>query len=105
MTSEWQRLREQLVPYIGERAVSLLSYAIADASGDEQASARLRSALIDSGEDPDAPQVTEAEQLLIDWGRSVAGPAGEVPAGMTARLEAAFKPQLRALLAAFAAQR
>lgn len=105
MTSEWQGLREQLVPYIGERAVSLFAYAVADARGDERTSARLRSALIENGEDPDAPQVTEAEQLLIDWGRLVAGLAGEVPAEMTARLEAAFNPQLRGLLTAFAAQR
>lgn len=105
MNSEWQRLREQLVPYIGERAVSLFDYAVADASGDQQTSAELRRALVASGEDPDAPQVTEAEQLLIDWGRLIAGPGGEVPAGLTARLEAAFSPQLRELLTAFAAQR
>jgi len=104
MTSEWRQLREQLVPYIGERAVSLFAYAIADASGDDEGSVRLRSALVDAGEDPDSPQVTEAEQLLIDWGRLVAG-SEEVPADMTARLKAAFNPHLRDLLTAFAAQR
>jgi len=105
MDSKRQRLREQLVPYIGERAVALFSYAIADASSDEKASADLRRALIESGENPDAPQVTEAEQLLIDWGRLIADPEREVPAGMASRLEAAFNPALRELLTAFAVQR
>ncbi len=105
MDSKRQRLREQLVPYIGERAIALFSYAIADASSDEQAAAELRRALVESGEDPDAPQVTEAEQLLIEWGRLLADPEREVPVAMTSRLESAFNPALRGLLAAFAVQR
>jgi hypothetical protein len=105
MTSELQALREQLAPYIGERAVALLSYAIADAAGDREEAEPLRRALLEAGEDPDAPQVTEAEQLLIDWGRLAASTSSQIPAAMTARLEQAFSPQLRELLAAFAGRR
>jgi hypothetical protein len=99
-----QTLHEELVPFIGERAVSLFSYAISDASGGLVCSVFYRRILIDNGEDPDDPQVTEAEQLLIDWGRLIATSPGEIPAEMYERLEATFNPQLRVLLVAFAGQ-
>lgn len=99
---QWYTLYDALVPFIGERAVSLFSYAISDASDSLVCSVFFRRILIDNGEDPDNPQVTEAEQLLIDWGRFIAsGPAG-VPAEFSARLERAFHPELRVLLLAFA---
>jgi len=97
-------LRDSLVPYIGERAVSLLSYAISDANGCLVSSVAYRKTLIDNGEDPDNPDVTEAEQLLIDFGRLIALTPREIPAEFYARLEATFNPQLRVLLVAFAGQ-
>ena len=63
-----------------------------------------RKILIDSGENVDDPQVTEAEQLLMDWGRVIARAPGEVPEEMYARLEESFNPKLRLILVAFAAQ-
>jgi hypothetical protein len=101
---EWYTLRDALVPFIGERAVSLFSYAISDENNCLVCSVFFRRILIDNGEDPDNPQVTEAEQLLIDWGRLIASdPSGITPEFYT-RLEAAFNPQLRVLLLAFAGQ-
>jgi hypothetical protein len=101
---EWYTLRDALVPFIGERAVSLFSYAISDANDCLVCSVFFRRILIDNGEDPDAPQVTEAEQLLIDWGRLIAGAPDAIPDEMYARLEQTFNPQLRVLLVAFAGQ-
>lgn len=101
---EWYTLRDELVPFIGERAVSLFSYAISDENDCLVCSVFFRRVLIDSGEDPDNPQVTEAEQLLIDWGRHIARDPGGIPADFYARLESAFHPQLRVLLLAFAGQ-
>ena len=66
---QWYVLRDELAPFIGERAVSLFSYAISDENDCLVSSAYFRRILIDNGEDPDSPQVTEVEQLLIDWGR------------------------------------
>jgi len=97
-------LREALIPFIGERAVSLFSYAIADARDSPVISAPLRKTLIDAGEDPDNPDVTEAEQLLIDWGRLIATTPGEITTNFYARLESTFNPQLRLLLVAYASQ-
>lgn len=101
---EWYTLRDELVPFIGERAVSLFSYAISDENDCLVCSVFFRRILIDNGEDPDNPQVTEAEQLLIDWGRWIARDPAGIPDEFSARLEAAFSPQLRVLLLAFAGQ-
>ena len=98
----WSQLREELAPFIGERAVSLLTFALADASGSAIVAEPARRALVDSGEDPDDPQVTEAEQLLIDWARVVGGGAAEVTPDLSERLERTFTPRLREVLAAFA---
>ncbi|MCU1439831.1 MAG: hypothetical protein JWP85_828 [Rhodoglobus sp.] len=101
---QWYVLRDDLVPFIGERAVSLFSYAISDENGSLVCSVFFRRILIDNGEDPDNPQVTEAEQLLIDWGRLIARSPSAIPAAVYERLEATFNPQLRVLLVAFAGQ-
>lgn len=101
---EWYSLRDALVPFIGERAVSLFSYAISDENDSLVCSVFFRRILVDNGEDPDNPQVTEAEQLLIDWGRLIASTPGSIPDEFYARLERAFNPQLRVLLLAFAGQ-
>lgn len=99
---EWFTLRDALVPYIGERAVSLFSFAISDEYGSPICAAFFRKLLTDSGEDLSHPQVTETEQLLIDWGRLVAGDPHAVPAEMYERLEQTFNPKLRTILVAFA---
>ena len=101
---EWYTLKDELEPFIGERAVSLFSYAISDANDCLVCSVFFRKILIDNGEDPDNPQVTETEQLLIDWGRLIASNPGAIPSEFYAKLEAAFTPQLRVLLLAFAGQ-
>lgn len=97
----WFGLQALLVPYLGERAVELFSYALSDSYGAEYPASFFREQLIANGDDPDAPQVTETEQLLIDWGRAIgSGPA--VDAALTGRVEAAFQPRLRLLLTAYA---
>jgi hypothetical protein len=97
-------LTDELVPYIGERAVTLFSYAISDATDALVASVSLRKTLIDSGENVDNPQVTETEQLLMDWGRLIARDPNGIPDDMVARLTRAFNPKLRIMLVAFAGQ-
>jgi hypothetical protein len=99
---EWYTLKDELEPYIGERAVSLFSYAISDANECLVCSVFFRRILIESGDDPDNPQVTETEQLLLDWGRMIATDPAGIPAEFRARLEQAFSPKLRIILVAFA---
>ena len=104
LDAAWNDLRDELVPYIGERAASLFAYAIADESASVISTAVFRKVLEDSGENVDDPQVTEAEQLLMDWGRLIARAPGDIPEEMYGRLETSFNPKLRLILVAFAAQ-
>ena len=99
----WSNLRGELVPFIGERAASLFGYAVCDATGCLVWSVFFRRDLVDDGEDADSPQVTEAEQLLIDWARLIATEPTGIPGEFAARVEQTFAPPLRALLIAFAA--
>jgi hypothetical protein len=100
---EWADLHESLLPFLGERAVGLFSYAIFDASGAAQAAATLKSQLTVLGNDVDAPEVTETERLLIDWGRAVALDPSGVAEEWGTRFERAFTPALRHILVRYAA--
>lgn len=102
--AEWDTLKDELVPYIGERAVTLFAHAIVSGSGSEAVAARFRRTLLEGGEDPDDPQVTETERLLLDWGHQIASNPASVTEEFAAKLERAFSPKLRLLLVAFAGQ-
>jgi len=100
---EWQELRDQIAPYVGERAVSLLAFAVFDEADGFEVAAYFRELLGQDGTDVDAPNVTEAEELLIRWGRLVARDPEGVPADVQGAFERTFTPQLRDLLVKFAA--
>lgn len=100
--AEWFTLRDAVVPYVGERAVTFFCDAISQEYGSPICSAFFRKQLVDAGEDLEHPEVTETEQLLIDWGRIIARDPHGVPDEMYARLESTFNPKLRTLLVAFA---
>jgi hypothetical protein len=100
--TQWFVLRDEVVPYLGERAVALFCFAISAEYGGPIPSAFFRRVLLEAGDDPDNPQVTETEQLLIDWGRLIARDPHDIPDEMYARLEQTFNPRLRTLLVAFA---
>ena len=99
--TEWYTLKSQLVPYIGERATTLFCYAISEANESLVGSTYFRKALVDSGENVSNPQVTETEQLLMDWGRLIALSPSAIPDEMYGDLEKAFTPRLRLILVAF----
>ena len=96
-------LSAELAPLIGERAVALFGHAISDGFGGALAQ-ESRKALVAGGENPDAPQVTEAEQLLIDWGRAIGRDPRAVADDLDARLSAVFSPGSRTVLVAYAAR-
>jgi hypothetical protein len=100
---EWQVLREEIVPFVGERALSLLAFAVFDEADGFEGAAYFRELLGESGTDVDAPEVTEVEGLLIRWGRLFARDAEGIPADVQSQFEDAFNPQLREKLVQFAA--
>ena len=98
----WFALRDELIPFLGERAVNLFCYSISDGYPAPYPTTFFRRELELNGDDPLDPQVTEAERLLIDWGRALGAGAASVPAELMDRLEQNFQPKLRLLLTAFA---
>jgi hypothetical protein len=98
----WQRLRDELAPFLGERAVSLFAFSIFDEVDGFEGATYFRAELAATGNDVDHPQVTETERLLIDWGRLVASDPSSVE-DRRAEFERVFNPTLRRLLIEFAA--
>lgn len=98
----WFDVREELEELVGERAVNLFSLALARAVPAPYPTAFFEGELRDNGDDPDAPQVTEAEALLLEWGRAVGADPSRVPDDLIARVEQTFKPSTRAVLAGYA---
>jgi hypothetical protein len=95
-------LRDEIVPYLGERAVTLFAFAVADGYPSAEVAAPLRREIEESGDDPVDPQVTEAERLLIDWGR-ILGAGTAARSELDARIAETFQPRLRELLGDYAA--
>ena len=98
----WLDLRDELCPFLGERAVNLFCFAISDGCAAPYPTEFFRRELELNGDNPVDPQVTEAERLLIDWGRGLGAGAASVAPELTARLSETFQPKLRLLLTAFA---
>ncbi len=97
----WFMARDEVVPYLGERAVDLFSLAVSRAQHAPYPVGFFTARLTANGDDPDAPHVTEAEQLLLDWGAAI-GSADGVADELSARVEETFQPKLRLALTAFA---
>jgi hypothetical protein len=98
----WFAARDEVVPYLGERAVDLFSLAISRAYGAPYPVAFFERALTAAGDDPAAPQVTEAESTLLEWGVAIGSTPTAIPAELVDRVEQTFQPKLRLALTGFA---
>ena len=98
----WFALRDELIPYLGERVVTLFCFAISDSYRAPYPTEFFRRELELAGDDPLDPHVTEAERLLMDWGSVLGIGAASVAPELSARIEQTFQPKLRLLLTAFA---
>lgn len=100
--TRWFDVKDELEALVGERAVTLFSLALSRAVPAPYPTAFFESVLRDGGDDPVDPQVTEAEALLLEWGRAVGADPSRVPADLIARVEQTFKVSTRAVLAGYA---
>lgn len=99
---EWYTLKDLVVPFIGERALSLFSYAISSANECLVCSTFFRKILIDSGDDPDSPTLNETEKLLMDFGQKISLDPHNIPEDIYKELKVRFDTEQIVLLTAFA---
>lgn len=98
----WFTARDEVVPYLGERAFALFAFSIARGYGAPYPTAYFENYLREMGDDPANPQVTEAESLLMQWGTQIGEDATAVAPDLIARVEQTFQPKLRLALTGFA---
>ena len=99
---EWYTLYDLLVPVVGERAMSLYSYAISSGNDCLICSTFFRKILIDSGDDPNNPKITDVEELLMDFGSAICVNPHDIPDELYDRLKEKFTDEQIVLLIAFA---
>jgi alkylhydroperoxidase family enzyme len=100
---QWYPLYDQVVPFLGERRTNLFCHAISTQADCLVCSTFFRRVLTDSGEDPDALELDETDELVADLGRRIARDAHSVDDAMHARLREHFDEEQVVLLIAFGA--
>lgn len=98
----WYTLRDLIVPFIGERAVSLFSYAISSANDCLVCSTFFRKILIDSGANPDNPELSEAEELLMEFGHAISREPHNISEDIYLKLQKRYDTEQIVLLISFA---
>jgi hypothetical protein len=101
---QWYPLYVEVQGIIGNRLAYLYAYSISMASNCPLCSTFFRRLIIDAGEKPENLQVTDQEQLVLDFGSTIAALQGNVPADLYQKMSKRFSDQEMVLLIAFAGQ-
>lgn len=99
---EWYTLYDELVPVLGERALSIFSYAISTGNDCLVCGSFFTKILEDSGEDISCMELDEKEQLLLDLGTAIANDPHNIPDSMYDGLKAMFTDEQIVTIIAFA---
>ncbi len=99
---EWYTLYDLLQPVIGDRALSLFSYSISSGNRCLICSIFFRKILIDSGDDPENPNLSDTEKLLMDFGFAICENPHEIPDEIYDKLKEKFNDEQLVLLVSFA---
>jgi len=99
---EWYPLADLCKEFIGGRALSLYAYAISEGNRCLVCGTFFRKILIDSGDDPDNPILSEEENLLIELGFSIAEDPHNIPPETYDSLKERYNDEQLVLLFAFA---
>ncbi|HEU5169438.1 MAG TPA: hypothetical protein VFU46_02810 [Gemmatimonadales bacterium] len=100
---EWYPLRDEVRPFLGDRLTTLYAHAISSETDCLICGTFFRRILIDSGEDPDALVLSEAEREVVAFGRALAQSPHRVPDEVFAPLARRFTPEQLVALTAFGA--
>jgi alkylhydroperoxidase family enzyme len=100
---QWYPLYDEVVPLLGERRTMVFCHAISVQNDCLICSTFFRRLMVDGGEDPDALDLDELDELLVDFGRRLATDPHSVDDELRARLAARFSESEIVLLTAFGA--
>ena len=99
---EWYGLFDAIEPFTGNRPLILFCYAISSGNDCLVCSTFFRQILIDAGDDPDNPQLSEMESLLMDLGQAIARDPHNIPQRIYDGLKEDFTEKQIVQLIAFA---
>jgi alkylhydroperoxidase family enzyme len=97
----WYSLRDEVVPFLGERITTLFAHSISAGTDCLVCSTFFRRLLIDSGEDPAALKLDVWEQTIVAYGRQLAVDPHGVTDELFGRLAARLQPDQIVALTAF----
>ena len=98
---EWYALRDEVVPFLGERLTNLFAHAISSQTDCLICSTFFRRILIDAGENPDVLALDQREAAVVEFGRQLARDPNHVSDELFERLAGYFKPDEIVSLTAF----
>jgi alkylhydroperoxidase family enzyme len=98
---EWYSLRDEVLPFLGERLTNLFAHAISAQTDCLICSTFFRRLLIEAGENPDQLTLNDREQSVVDYGRQLARDPNRVGDELFAKLAAQFEPDQIVSLTAF----
>jgi len=84
----WYQLREQVVPFLGERLTNLFAHAVSAQTDCLICSTFFRRILIEAGENPERLELDERAQTVVAYGRQLAHDANGVDDELFGRLAA-----------------
>ncbi|BDA78513.1 hypothetical protein LPTSP3_g14430 [Leptospira kobayashii] len=99
---EWYVLKDELVPFLGERAFTIFSHAISAETDCLICSTFFRRILIEWGESPESLKLNKREQLLVDFGREIVNRSNQVSDALFDQLKEVFTEKEIVLLTSFA---
>jgi alkylhydroperoxidase family enzyme len=99
----WYDLRDEVVPFLGDRLTTLFAHAISAGTDCLICSTFFRRLLIDAGEDPERLRLDDWEQTVVDFGRQLAVDPHGVSDELFRHVAARLNPEQVVALTAFGA--
>jgi alkylhydroperoxidase family enzyme len=97
----WYDLRDEVVPFLGDRLTTLFAHAISAGTDCLICSTFFRRLLIDGGVDPEHLRLDDWEQTIVDFGRQLAVDSHGVSDELFGRLAARLNSEQIVALTAF----
>jgi alkylhydroperoxidase family enzyme len=99
----WYDLRDTVRPFLGDRRTTLFAHAVSNETECLICSTFFRRILVESGEDPDALVLDEADRAIVAFGRALAVTPHRVPDAVFAPIRARYDDAQLVALTAFGA--